>query len=119
MFVPVCDYPLVNTVDQLPSDFTQDDNSKLYIVGTYKNGYVYRFQWNNRAQTGSWNKVHYFDKGNALEQRLNYEIKQLHNKYKEILATIDSQDNLKSEVLDKIRSHCSIDDVFFELKSSH
>mgnify|MGYP001318053325 CR=1 FL=1 len=102
VFNPVCDYQTVPNEDSLPN-LSKEDNGLHIIVGHKRNGYVYRFQWNNRSESGSWNKVYYFDKGSVLDQLFKHEQKETERMYLKLRKFIEDK-NTPKEDSDKIIS---------------
>lgn len=117
-FNPVCDFDNVLTENDLPSTDTlsENDNGLHMIVGHKRNGNVYRFQWNNRNNTGSWSKSFYFDKGSVLDQLFSHEQKETERMYLELRNFIEDKNTSKEKSLSVINnlkeSNISIKDLY-------
>lgn len=101
----VNDYPCVNSVDSLPEP-TPELHSKNYIIGNHTSGDVYSCHWNQKENTGEWKYSRFIMLGDALDQRLDFEIKKLqetHSKLKDLMRNKNVSDEHKEAITDILR----------------
>lgn len=112
-------YTCLYSIKELPEP-SEEFKNKKFIIGNQTLGQLYSLQWDAKQNQGEWKFNHYIYSGHPLEQRLNYEIKQLNfmkEKLLELFHKKDTPDEIKQNILISLEQNQCIRTIYNQIFS--